>query len=77
MKRWLILTEAGDSIGMGHLTRCQAIFEELGRAEAELQSQMFVDVHGAFKISGPGVRALIGARTSPRSQKWVTILTLS
>ncbi len=54
-KRCLILTEAGDEIGLGHLTRCSAILNHLS-AVSNHQHQMLVNVRGAWQIDQPHSR---------------------
>ena len=44
--RCLILTEAGDGIGFGHLARCSAILEQLNEDHIGAPHEMLVNIYG-------------------------------
>ncbi|MCS3634880.1 spore coat polysaccharide biosynthesis predicted glycosyltransferase SpsG [Salinibacter ruber] len=52
----VLLTEAGENIGLGHVTRCRAVAEAF-RADGYLAT-VFADVHGEIPdLSGPNVKS--------------------
>ena len=54
--RCLILTEAGQGIGFGHLARCTAILDCLRSQSNSEQHRLFLDVHGELEVNHAGIQ---------------------
>ena len=54
MNKCLILTEAGEGIGYGHLTRCTGILDALNKNGVS-QHQMLINIKGSLSINHPNI----------------------